>query len=138
LTAVDIDLKEVRVVGDEERALREANYDLEDVERHEGWYRMAHYRKSLAAAAALNTAIFVVEAVAGFKADSLSLVMDSVHNLSDEMALVFLYLAFILPHGISRHSRRAATMRRSGSPTFTISATCTCRWRRSPRACLSA
>ena len=62
---------------------------------------MAHYRRPLAAAAALNTAIFVVEAVAGFKADSLSLVMDSVHNLSDEMALVFLHLAFVLPHGIS-------------------------------------
>jgi cation diffusion facilitator family transporter len=90
--------------------LREANYDLEDVERHEGWYRMAHYRKSLAAAAALNTAIFVVEALAGFQADSLSLLMDSVHNLSDEMALVFLYLAFVLPHGISRHLLRSANV----------------------------
>jgi len=71
---------------------------------------MAHYRRPLAAAAALNTAIFVVEAVAGFKADSLSLIMDSVHNLSDEMALVFLYLAFVLPHGISRHLLRSANV----------------------------
>ena len=71
---------------------------------------MAHYRKPLAAAAALNTAIFVVEAVAGFKADSLSLVMDSVHNLSDEMALVFLYLAFVLPQGISRQLLRSANV----------------------------
>src|SRR5262249_61566906 len=71
---------------------------------------MAHYRKPLAAAAALNTAIFVVEAVAGFKADSLSVIMDSVHNLSDEMALVFLYLAFVLPHGISRHLLRSANV----------------------------
>jgi cation diffusion facilitator family transporter len=71
---------------------------------------MAHYRKPLAAAAALNTAIFVVEAVAGLEADSLSLVMDSVHNLSDEMALVFLYLAFVLPHGISRHLLRSANL----------------------------
>ena len=71
---------------------------------------MAHYRRPLAAAAALNTAIFVVEAVAGFKADSLSLLMDSVHNLSDEMALVFLYLAFVLPHGISRHLLRSANV----------------------------
>jgi len=71
---------------------------------------MAHYRRPLAAAAALNTAIFVVEAVAGFKADSLSLVMDSMHNLSDEMALVFLYLAFVLPHGISRHLLRSANV----------------------------
>ncbi|MFL6821985.1 MAG: cation transporter [Xanthobacteraceae bacterium] len=71
---------------------------------------MAHYRKPLAAAAALNTAIFVVEAVAGFQAYSLSLVMDSVHNLSDEMALVFLYLAFVLPHGVSRHLLRSANL----------------------------
>ena len=71
---------------------------------------MAHYRRPLAAAAALNTAIFLVEAVAGFKADSLSLIMDSVHNLSDEMALVFLYLAFVLPHGVSRHLLRTANV----------------------------
>jgi cobalt-zinc-cadmium efflux system protein len=36
--------------------------------------------------------------------------MDSVHNLSDEMALVFLYLAFVLPHGISRHLLRSANV----------------------------
>ena len=47
---------------------------------------MAHYRKPLVAAVALNSAIFVVEAVAGLQAQSLSLVMDSIHNLSDEMA----------------------------------------------------
>src|SRR5262249_49396024 len=93
--------------------LEVAPNDIESVERSEDWYYnfpMAHYHRPLAAAAALNTAIFVVEAVAGFKADSLSLVMDSVHNLSDEMALVFLYLAFVLPHGISRHLLRAANV----------------------------
>jgi hypothetical protein len=52
----------------------------------------------------------VVEAVVGFKADSLSFLMDSVHKLSDEMALVFLYLAFVLPHGISRHLLRSANV----------------------------
>jgi Co/Zn/Cd efflux system component len=95
------------------QGLREAGHYIESVERSEDWYYnfpMAHYRRPLAAAAALNTAIFVVEAVAGFKADSLSLVMDSVHNLSDEMALVFLYLAFVLPHGISRHLLRSANV----------------------------
>jgi cobalt-zinc-cadmium efflux system protein len=71
---------------------------------------MAHYRKPLAAAAALNTAIFVVEGVAGWQAESLSLVMDSFHNLSDEMALVLLYLAFVLPHGISRNLLRSANI----------------------------
>lgn len=34
--------------------------------------------------------------------------MDGFHNLSDELALVFLYLAFFLPHGISRHLQRTA------------------------------
>jgi len=71
---------------------------------------MAHYRKPLAAAAVLNTGIFVVEAVAGFQAQSLSLIMDSIHNLSDEMALVFLYLAFILSQGVSRNLLRTANI----------------------------
>jgi Co/Zn/Cd efflux system component len=69
---------------------------------------MSHYRKPLAAAAALNTVICFGEAVAGFQAQSLSLIMDSVHNLSDELALVFLYLAFVLPQGISRNLVRSA------------------------------
>jgi cobalt-zinc-cadmium efflux system protein len=69
---------------------------------------MAHHRRPLAAALALNTAIFVVEAIAGLQAESLSLVMDSVHNLSDELALVFLYLAFVLPLGVSRNLVRSA------------------------------
>src|SRR5262249_26254516 len=61
---------------------------------------------ALARGAAVNTGIFVVEAVAGFRAHSLSLLMDSVHNLSDEMALVFIYLAFILSKGVSRNLLR--------------------------------
>jgi Co/Zn/Cd efflux system component len=71
---------------------------------------MAHHRKLVAAAAALNSAIFAIEAATGFAADSLSLVMDSVHNLSDELALVLLYLAFILPQGVSRHLLRSANL----------------------------
>jgi cation diffusion facilitator family transporter len=71
---------------------------------------MAHYRKAVGAAVALNTGIFVVEAVAGFQAQSLSLIMDSVHNLSDEMALVFIYLAFILSQGVSRNLLRSANI----------------------------
>jgi Co/Zn/Cd efflux system component len=71
---------------------------------------MAHYRKPVAAAVALNTAIFVVEAIAGFQAQSLSLIMDSIHNLSDEMALVALYLAFVLPLGVSRNLLRSANI----------------------------
>ena len=71
---------------------------------------MAHYRKALAAAAAFNGGIFVVEAIAGYQAGSLALIMDGVHNLSDEMALVFLYLAFILPLGVSRNLLRSANI----------------------------
>jgi len=71
---------------------------------------VAHYRKPLAAAVALNTAIFVPEAIAGFEAGSLSLIMDSVHNFSDELALVFLYLAFVLPQGLSRNLVRSANL----------------------------
>jgi cation diffusion facilitator family transporter len=71
---------------------------------------MAHYRKRVGAAVALNTAVFVVEAIAGFESNSLSLIMDSVHNLSDEMALVFLYLAFVLPLGLSRNLTRSANL----------------------------
>ena len=69
---------------------------------------MAHYRKPLAAAVALNSGIFVVEAAAGYQAGSLSLIMDSIHNFSDELALVALYLAFILSQGVSRHLLRTA------------------------------
>jgi cation diffusion facilitator family transporter len=69
---------------------------------------MAHYRKPLGAAAALSAAIFVVEGIAGLRSGSLSLLMDSVHNLSDEMALVLLYLAFVLSQGVSRNLLRAA------------------------------
>jgi cobalt-zinc-cadmium efflux system protein len=71
---------------------------------------MAHHQKAVAAAAALNSGIFAVEAVAGYQAGSLALLMDSVHNLSDEMALVFLYLAFILSLGVSRNLLRSANV----------------------------
>jgi cation diffusion facilitator family transporter len=71
---------------------------------------MAHFRRQVGAAAALNIVIFVVEAVAGIQAKSLSLVMDSIHNLSDQMALVFLYLAFVLSSGLSRNLVRSANL----------------------------
>jgi Co/Zn/Cd efflux system component len=48
---------------------------------------MAHRRKPLVIALALNTGALVVEVGAGIPAKSLSLVMDGVHNISD-VALV--------------------------------------------------
>jgi cation diffusion facilitator family transporter len=71
---------------------------------------MAHHRKSVAAATALNSAIFVVEAAAAYQAGSLSLVMDSIHNFSDQLALVAIYLAFVLSQGVSRHLLRTANL----------------------------
>jgi cobalt-zinc-cadmium efflux system protein len=71
---------------------------------------MAHYRRAVGTAVALNTGIFTIEAVAGYRAGSLSLIMDSIHNLSDEIALVSLYLAFILSQGISRNLLRSANI----------------------------
>lgn len=69
---------------------------------------MAHHQKFIAGAVAINTGIVLVEAGAGFQANSLSLVMDSVHNFSDELALIFLYLAYIASTGVSRNMQRSA------------------------------
>jgi Co/Zn/Cd efflux system component len=71
---------------------------------------LSHHRKAVATAAALNGGIFVVETVAGYQAGSLALIMDSLHNLSDEMGLVLLYLAFVLPLGVSRNLLRSANV----------------------------
>jgi cobalt-zinc-cadmium efflux system protein len=69
---------------------------------------MAHRRRPLATALALNTAALVVEIGAGVPAKSLSLVMDGVHNLSDEAALVALVVAYSLRSGLSGRWLRTA------------------------------
>jgi Co/Zn/Cd efflux system component len=71
---------------------------------------MAYYRKAVGIAAALNMAICIGEAVAGFGASSQSLMMDSIHNLSDQLALVLLYLALFLPQVLSRNVVRLANV----------------------------
>ena len=71
---------------------------------------MAHYRRAVGTAVILNTAVSGVEAVAGFQAGSLSLLMDSAHNLSDEMALVALWLAFFVSRGPSQALLRSANV----------------------------
>lgn len=75
---------------------------------------MAHIRKPLIAATALNTGIVLTEAIAGYQAHSLSLLMDSVHNLSDELALICLCLAYGLPVQLSRPLQRSANLLNSG------------------------
>ena len=69
-----------------------------------------HVRKPLMAATVLNTGICLIEAIAGYQSNSLSLLMDSVHNLSDELALVCLCLAYLLPLLLSRNLQRAANL----------------------------
>jgi len=69
---------------------------------------MAHRRKPLRLALALNSAVLVVELATGLGTSSLSLVIDSVHNLSDELALALLFLAYTLPAGLSGALLRSA------------------------------
>ncbi len=71
---------------------------------------MAHIRKPLAVAVAVNTAIFTVEAFVGLRSNSISLLMDAVHNFSDELALVCLYLAYALTVRMSRGLQRSANL----------------------------
>lgn len=71
---------------------------------------MAHRRKPLVAALALNTGALVIEVGAGVPAKSLSLVMDGVHNISDEVALAFLVLAYSLRVGLSGRFLRSANL----------------------------
>ena len=71
---------------------------------------MAHRRPPLMRALLLNTAVLVVEIAAGIGSHSFSLIMDGVHNLSDEVALVFLVLAYSLRVGLSGRLLRSANL----------------------------
>jgi cation diffusion facilitator family transporter len=71
---------------------------------------MAHIRKPLAVAAALNTAVFVVEGAAGARAHSLSLLMDAVHNFSDQLALLCLLAAYVFTVSLSRGLQRIGNL----------------------------
>jgi cobalt-zinc-cadmium efflux system protein len=71
---------------------------------------MAHRRPPLIRALQLNTAVLVVEFTAGVSSNSFSLIMDGVHNFSDEVALAFLVLAYSLRSGISGKLLRLANL----------------------------
>ncbi len=71
---------------------------------------MSHRRRPLVAALALNTAALTVEIGAGVPAKSLSLVMDGVHDVSDEVALLLLVLAYTLDVGLSGRFLRTANL----------------------------
>jgi cation diffusion facilitator family transporter len=71
---------------------------------------MAHHQRAIAAAVVLNTGIFTVELVAGWQASSLSLVMDGIHNCSDQLAMTAIWLAFIVSRGPSQTLLRGANI----------------------------
>ena len=71
---------------------------------------MAHVRKPLAIAVGLNTVIFIGELVGGIKGNSNSLIMDAIHNFSDELALVCLYFAYLTQMKMSRSIQRVANV----------------------------
>jgi len=71
---------------------------------------MAHRRPPLVLALALNTAVLVPELAAGVGGNSLSLIMDGVHNVSDEVALAMLVVAYTLPAGLSGNALRLANL----------------------------
>jgi cobalt-zinc-cadmium efflux system protein len=71
---------------------------------------MAHRRRPLALALGLNTAVLVIEIVGGVQANSLSLIVDGIHNVSDEAALAFLVLAYTLRTGLSSRLLRTANL----------------------------
>ena len=71
---------------------------------------MAHRRPPLIRALQLNTAVLVVEIAAGIGSNSFSLIMDGIHNLSDEVALALLVLAYSLRAGLSGKLLRYANL----------------------------
>jgi Co/Zn/Cd efflux system component len=71
---------------------------------------VAHRRPPLVRALQLNSAVLVVEIAAGIGSNSFSLIMDGIHNLSDEVALVLLVLAYSLRAGLSGRLLRYANL----------------------------
>lgn len=71
---------------------------------------MAHRRPPLVTALALNTVVLVAEIGAGIGANSLSLIMDGVHNVSDEIALALLVVAYSVRTGLSGRTLRFANL----------------------------
>jgi cation diffusion facilitator family transporter len=71
---------------------------------------MSHRRPPLMRALQLNTVVLVVEIAAGIGSNSFSLIMDGIHNLSDEVALVLLVLAYSLRAGLSGKLLRYANL----------------------------
>lgn len=80
----------------------------------ESWGEAPPFRRALACALGLNTLVILVEAVGGWRANSLTLFLDLSHNLADETGLLLLYLAHRGPGEPSAGLRRAATVFNTG------------------------
>jgi Co/Zn/Cd efflux system component len=71
---------------------------------------MCHIKKPLFLAVGVNSFIFIGELFGGVIGHSNSLLMDGVHNFSDELALICLYMAYLLPIKMSKNLQRVANM----------------------------
>ena len=71
---------------------------------------MAHHQRAVRTAVLVNAGIFGVELIAGWQASSLSLIMDGIHNFSDQLAMVAIWLAFLVSRGPSRTLLRGANI----------------------------
>jgi predicted Co/Zn/Cd cation transporter (cation efflux family) len=87
---------------------------------------MSHRRPPLMRALQLNTAVLVVEIFGGLGFNSFSLIMDGIHNLSDEVALVLLVLAYSRRTGLSgkllRYAGRVSSKKLEASSADAFSA----------------
>ncbi|GER66275.1 cobalt transporter [Weizmannia acidilactici] len=65
-------------------------------EHHHHHHHPARYGKAFAAGIGLNTVFIIIEAVYGFFSDSLALLADAGHNLSDVLGLIIAWAAVLL------------------------------------------
>jgi hypothetical protein len=80
---------------------------------------MAHHQRAVRSAVLLNAGIFGVELIAGWQASSLSLIMDGIHNFSDQLAMVAIWLASSSLEGHREHCcvARTSSIRSALSPS---------------------
>jgi cobalt-zinc-cadmium efflux system protein len=72
---------------------------------HDHHHHAANYNKAFAAGVALNSAYVLIEAAFGLKADSLALLADAGHNLSDILGLALAWGAHYLSQSPPTHRR---------------------------------
>jgi cobalt-zinc-cadmium efflux system protein len=78
--------------------------------------RRFHPRRAFAIGIALNVAIVVVEATYGFLANSMALIADAGHNLSDVLGLVVAWAGAVMAGARRRRASPTGSRRRRSSP----------------------